>query len=285
MIVDNSIEVVLPLPIDKTFNYAVSKDEFVNISNGSRVVVSFGKKKLYTAIVINKLSNKKYEYELKEIEFIIDENPCINQYQIEFFDWISEYYMCPIGKVYETALPKLFLVKSETIIDVNSNINSVKISSRAFELHKSISNFKEISIIDLIKLFGKESMKLINELVINDLVKIREEIYDSYKPKTTIFYKLNDEIGASPSLVSSLRSKNHKIIVNFFLNEKTTFKESQQNLIQRFNITPSILKSLVKKNILIKKKLIIDRFDRSKSKINKIIKLSDIQTNTLLKIV
>jgi len=284
LIVDNSIEVVLPLPIDKTFNYAVSKDEFVNISNGSRVVVSFGKKKLYTAIVITKFSNKNYEYELKEIEFIIDENPCINQYQIEFFHWISEYYMCPIGKVYETALPKLFLVKSETIIDVNSNIISIKISSKAFELHKSISNFKEISIIDLIKLFGKESMKLINELAINDLVKIREEIYDSYKPKTTIFYKLNDEIGASPSLVSSLRSKNHKIIVNFFLNEKTTFKESQQNLIQRFNITPSILKSLVKKNILIKKKLIIDRFDHSKSKNNKIIKLSDIQTNTLLKI-
>ena len=48
MIVTNSIEVVLPLPIDKTFNYAVSKDEFLNIYKGSRVVVSFGKKKLYT---------------------------------------------------------------------------------------------------------------------------------------------------------------------------------------------------------------------------------------------
>ena len=72
MIVTNSIEVVLPLPIDKTFNYAVSKDEFLNIYKGSRVVVSFGKKKLYTAVVINKISSKNYEYELKEIEFIID---------------------------------------------------------------------------------------------------------------------------------------------------------------------------------------------------------------------
>ena len=110
MIVTNSIEVVLPLPIDKTFNYAVSKDEFLNIYKGSRVVVSFGKKKLYTAVVINKIFNKNYEYELKEIEFIIDDQPCLNQNQIEFFNWISVYYLCPIGKVYETALPKLFLI-------------------------------------------------------------------------------------------------------------------------------------------------------------------------------
>ena len=102
MIVDNSIEVVLPLPIDKTFNYAVNRNEFINISHGSRVVVSFGKKKLYTAIVINKFPNKNYEYELKEIEFIVDDKPCVNQYQIEFYNWISSYYMCPIGKVYET---------------------------------------------------------------------------------------------------------------------------------------------------------------------------------------
>ena len=62
MIVKNSIEVVLPLPIDKTFNYAVNKEEFNNILNGSRVVVNFGKKKFYTAVVFNKFLNKNYDY-------------------------------------------------------------------------------------------------------------------------------------------------------------------------------------------------------------------------------
>ena len=85
MIVKNSIEVVLPLPIDKTFNYAVTKEEFNNILNGSRVVVNFGKKKFYTAVVFSKFLDKNYDYELKEIEYIIDDKPCISDYQIKFF--------------------------------------------------------------------------------------------------------------------------------------------------------------------------------------------------------
>ena len=45
--------------------------------------------------------------------------------QIDLFKWISEYYLCPIGKVYETALPKIFLVKSETIIKLSNKKNNL----------------------------------------------------------------------------------------------------------------------------------------------------------------
>ena len=284
MIVNNSIEVVLPLPIDKTFNYAVNKNEFINISHGSRVVVSFGKKKLYTAIVINKFTNKNYEYELKEIEFIVDDKPCINQYQIEFYNWISSYYMCPIGKVYETALPKLLLIKSETIIDVISDDNTNKLSNKANDLYQSISNFKEISVIDLVKLHGRDTMKLVNELVLNDFVKIREEIFENYKPRTKIFYELNFEILESELTITDLRSENQKKIAEFFLSKKRKFIESQNNLMQTFNISVSILNSLVKKNILIKKKISVDRFDYSKIGKNIQIKLTEDQENTLSEI-
>ena len=119
----NSIEVVLPLPIDKTFYYSLSPNEFNNISIGFRVVVSFGKKKLYTAIVVNKFLNKIFDYNLKDIEYIVDSKPCINENQIKLFNWISNYYMCPIGKVYESALPKLLLNV------IYSNIFSATLSS------------------------------------------------------------------------------------------------------------------------------------------------------------
>ena len=280
MIVNNSIVVVLPLPIDKTFNYAVNSEEFNNIYLGSRVVVSFGKKKLYTAIVIDKLLNENYDYELKEIEFIVDESPCINKHQIEFYNWISKYYMCPIGKVYETALPKLFLIKSETVININSNAESKKISNKALDLYNSISDFKQISLIDLIKLYGKESVKLVNELVINNCVSIYEEIYDTYIPKTKIFYQLNTHVKES----SSLRSINHKNITDFFLNKKLNFQESRENLINKFNVTPSVLNLLVKNNILVKKKIQVDRFDHNKSENIKRINLSIDQKKTLSEI-
>ena len=146
----NSIEVVLPLPIDKTFDYALSTNEFKSISIGSRVVVSFGKKKLYTAIVISKSSNKTFDYELKEIEYIVDDKPCVNKNQIKLFEWISNYYMCPIGKVYETALPKLLLIKSESIIEVINEGTEDNLSEEASNLFSSISSFNEISFIDIV---------------------------------------------------------------------------------------------------------------------------------------
>ena len=206
----NSIEVVLPLPIDKTFYYSLSPNEFNNISIGFRVVVSFGKKKLYTAIVVNKFLNKIFDYNLKDIEYIVDSKPCINENQIKLFNWISNYYMCPIGKVYESALPKLLLIKSETVIEVLSNQNEHDLSEKAQNLFNSISNFSEISFIDIIKLFGKESIKLIDELAINNNVKIKEEIYDSYRPKTENVFQLNYDLINNLDF-SNLRSEIIKI--------------------------------------------------------------------------
>ena len=49
------IEVVLPLAVSKTFTYQVSEAEFHYIQIGMRVAVPFGKTKIYTALVLDKL--------------------------------------------------------------------------------------------------------------------------------------------------------------------------------------------------------------------------------------
>ena len=73
-----TVEVVIPIPLSQTFDYMVSKLEFENIKKGSRVIVSFGHKKLYTAIVVKKFINKQYDFNLKDIEFIVDDSPCLS---------------------------------------------------------------------------------------------------------------------------------------------------------------------------------------------------------------
>jgi len=72
-----AINVVVPIPIDGFFTYSLSKSEFFKIKIGSRVIVSFGKKKYYTAVVFEKHENYDVDYELKEISYLIDEPPCI----------------------------------------------------------------------------------------------------------------------------------------------------------------------------------------------------------------
>ena len=74
----HTVEVVIPIPLSQTFDYAVSKLEFDKLERGSRIIVSFGQKKLYTAVVIQKFINKQYDFNLKEIEFIVDDSPCIS---------------------------------------------------------------------------------------------------------------------------------------------------------------------------------------------------------------
>ncbi len=68
-----AINVVVPIPIDGFFTYSLSKSEFFKIKIGSRVIVSFGKKKYYTAVVFEKHENYDVDYELKEISYMHSE--------------------------------------------------------------------------------------------------------------------------------------------------------------------------------------------------------------------
>ena len=94
------IEAILPLSLPKTFTYLVSEAEYQYIQLGMRVVVPFGKSKLYTAMVFDKHQTPPALYEAKEIHQILDEKPIVNSYQLQHWTWISNYYMCSLGGVY-----------------------------------------------------------------------------------------------------------------------------------------------------------------------------------------
>jgi primosomal protein N' (replication factor Y) len=92
------IDVILPLAVPNLYTYRVpfELNEFVRI--GQRVVIPFGRSKLYTAIV-KKVHYTPPKYTTKYIEFILDEYPIVTETQLKLWDWISEHYMCHIGEV------------------------------------------------------------------------------------------------------------------------------------------------------------------------------------------
>gem|GEM_PF-3318068 len=67
------IDVALPLPLRQNFTYQIHEEEASFLQIGMRVVVPFGKSKIYTAIVL-RIHQENPSYETKEIEFILDEN-------------------------------------------------------------------------------------------------------------------------------------------------------------------------------------------------------------------
>ena len=115
------VDVILPLPVDGTFTYSFSEDDPVEI--GKRVVVQFGSRKLYTAIVLDVHKNEPKLYKAKEILAVLDESNVVNDIQIKFWKWISEYYMSRLGDVMNVALSSSLKLTSESKIIVHPNFD------------------------------------------------------------------------------------------------------------------------------------------------------------------
>ena len=86
------IDVVLPLPLRPAFTYEVNEEQAAFLQAGMRVVVPFGKSKIYTAITI-KVHEHTPSYPTKPIEFILDEAPVLSARQLQLFAWASGYYL------------------------------------------------------------------------------------------------------------------------------------------------------------------------------------------------
>lgn len=100
-------DVVLPLPLADTFTYSVPEEMEREIGIGFRVVVPFGKRKHYTAIVLKLHRNAPAGVEVKRIYSLTDRDPVLNGYQIRLWEWIAYYYLSPLGDVFRAALPSV----------------------------------------------------------------------------------------------------------------------------------------------------------------------------------
>lgn len=97
-------DVVLPLPVYGLFTYRIPPGKEITLSPGVRVSVPFGRKKNYIALVV-RVHDQAPDYDTKDLIAILDNSPVVLPSQIELWNWISEYYMCPLGEVFKAAMP------------------------------------------------------------------------------------------------------------------------------------------------------------------------------------
>ena len=77
------IDVILPIPIQKTFTYSVTQSEYEFLKKGMRVAVSFGKTKMYTGLVFKLHRIPPETYDAKEILQILDDKPIVTESSIK----------------------------------------------------------------------------------------------------------------------------------------------------------------------------------------------------------
>jgi primosomal protein N' (replication factor Y) len=285
------IDVIVPLPLDNIFTYKVNLKEFEFIKIGFRVIVPFGKSKFITALVANKHNKNPEFYIPKEIEFIIDEEPSMNKNQLIFFKWISKYYMCPLGQVLKVGLPKLLLLKSESeIVLIDENIENLKLTQSADFVFKNLLLNKKITYREIISILNKKNIsKTINELSDYGLIKLKEEIYDYFKPKSIVRILFNEYPNDSLKklkLLKSLEGKKsqQKVVKSLFSFSKTNYP-SIKELIKKTGVSRGTINSLIESNILAKKVELVSRVQFDFSEKDKIKELSEDQNRAFKEIV
>ncbi|WP_208889137.1 replication restart helicase PriA [Polaribacter sejongensis] len=250
------IDVILPIPIQKTFTYSVTEEEANFLKKGMRVAVSFGKSKMYSALVLNIHQTKPVLYEAKDIHQILDEVPLVNELQLKHWQWISNYYMCSLGDVYRAALPSAFLLESETIINKNEDFSDDAIlADDEFLIFEALQHQSQLTIHQVIAILGKQKvMPIINSLIKKEAIIIKEEIYEQYKPKLVKYVRLHSDYSSDDSLGKLLEElsrakKQREAVLGFFQLSTSKKPIKAKDLEEKASVSASILKSLVDKNI------------------------------------
>ena len=288
---NNFINVILPIPIQKLFTYKITEAESSYLKVGMRVAVPFGKSKIFTALVYDIHQMAPTAYKAKEIHQILDELPIITSRQLKNWQWISDYYLCSLGEVMRASIPSALLLESETLISLNKKFENAKILDNdeflIFEAlqHKSVFNVSEISKI----LDKKNALPLINSLLEKDVIVLHEEIFEQYKPKLIKFIRLQEKYKNDKELHSLLdvlnrAKKQREAVLTYFTLESTTKKPIKvKDLKNSSNVSGGIINVLVDKEIFEIYTIQTDRISFDK-KTKELKKLSMEQKDALEKI-
>lgn len=279
------IEVILPLALPKTFTYKVSEEEFFFLKKGMRVAVSFGKNRIYTALVVDLHRNPPVLYEAKEIFQILDEYPIVTEIQIQHWFWISSYYMCNIGDVYRGAMPSMLLLESETIISPKKDItiDEQSLTDDEFLIYEALQHQSSLKVETVVDILNKKKvLPLIQNLIQKNVITLHEEIQEEYKPKLVRYIRLNKAFEDNQSLGELLNNqkseKRKNLILSYFQLQASDRKPiSVKKLLDFSQISPSVLKGLIEKEIFEEYYIQEDRVNFNENLIENDLKLNENQ--------
>lgn len=259
------VDVIVPLPIAGEYTYSLPPALEGKVHGGCRVVVPFGPKKYYTAIVVSVHDSAPEAYETKDILEVLDERPVLLKRQFDFWQWVSDYYLCTIGDVYKAALPSGLKLESETMVVYNPDFEtSGPLPPKEQLLLDLLSANPEQCVTQLEKAAGiRNILPVVRSLLEKEAVCIKEELKRSYKPKTEIRVRLAGNMRTEKALQFQMnmldRPKTEKqlavlmkyVELSGWNGTGETLKEvSRKRLTEAAGVSPAVLDALVRKQVL-----------------------------------
>lgn len=271
-------DILLPLALQGTFTYLVPKEFENQVKPGTRVVVSFGKRRLYAALVYKLHHQKPEGFQVKEILQIIDESPVVLPQQFSLWEWISTYYMCSLGEVMKAALPSGLKMESDTYVSP-AEVEAMELSDEEMTLIHLLGQKRKLTIEQLAQQSGlKHPMAVIKSMLERNLLFISEELVSGYQPKTETFVRIAPEFASEEKLCTLLdRLKRAPAQQRLLLaiaaqashpNEPSTARIPRSLLLEKVDVSASVLNALITKGILIQESNEVSRIDANANENN-----------------
>nr|WP_319270672.1 primosomal protein N' [uncultured Draconibacterium sp.] len=267
-------QVILPLSLHDSFTYQVPALLANEIATGKRVIVQFGKKKLYAALVISLSDKKPEDIEVKEVLEILDEHPIIFPVNFKLWQWLAQYYCCTLGDVFRAALPTGLKLESKSKLFLTGVDEPVNLTPKEEliirQLQEDVSQLSDIEH----KLGTEFSYQALRSLMDKKVVYAEEKISSKYKPKTESFIKLHGSISSEKMLQekaeSLKRAKKQQELLFHFCAITNVFSDEQINEIPKKELlsgtafSGNLVKELVKKKILTEHHKQVSRLEKEK---------------------
>ena len=267
------IDVILPLPLRASFTYQVPDIWESEIRVGMRVIVPFGKKKLYTAIVyIIHTQPPTLPYEIKEIAGILDANPILRYPQLRFWEWISSYYMACMGDVFQAAVPAGMKIESETTVCINPEFEAeTALAPKEQEILDVLSDGKATTVDAISKLLSFSNiLPVLKNLLDKNAVEINEELTEKVRAKTEIYIRIQPEYNSEEKLRDLFdelkRAKKQLDLLMSYIDLSkmlipSRFTEvSKKSLLEKSGASAAVLNGMLEKNIFECYKKEVSRF-------------------------
>lgn len=256
-------DVILPLSLENTYTYHVPHDLEHAVAVGCRVIVHFGKKRYYTAIVTHIHDKQPVStFETKEIYATLDTKPVLRRPQLRFWEWIADYYMCKLGDVYKAALPSGLKLESETTVTAIADFEAAEPLRKSEQrIMDALSDFVKLSVSQLEKHTGiKNVVPILTSLITKGAVEVSEEIKKGFVPKLETFIRLapryKDESLLQNVFDSLSRAKKQELMLICFLdlshalNPVLQVEVSKKELLEKSGYTTAVLDGLIKRGVL-----------------------------------
>ncbi|MBQ3689552.1 MAG: primosomal protein N' [Bacteroidales bacterium] len=295
-------KVILPLSLPQLFTYAIP-ETFQNLCFvGSRVVVPFGKSKLYSAVVYSVDDTAEGDFEIKEILEVLDSKPIINAIQLKFWDWIASYYMCSVGEVYRAAVPAMLKLESQTLLFRTAKpLDFNELKPKEVQLLGAFTpSLTELELSKVGKYTGlKNNISLVKNLIFNGYLVADKVIQEKFRPKTEKFLSLNKNLFHSEKQIITLldelskRAPKQAEILYYYFSQSgflaedskiVSFGEIDKKRFSDSKFSSSSLNSLIDKQILLEEEREVSRLSMYEGDLELYHELTETQKNALEKI-